>query len=398
MIVDRLDSRSLDAAVERSARVRWDGGERRIQITVPAALAGPEDDASPWLALTLLAAMRRHEELEVDGEVSARLLARVEALQTLYHGWDLGLRRCEVSVGGSHSRTPPQRRAVASCFTRGVDSTYSATAERAWPGALELLLFVDGLEPKHTPADSARDVARAQAAAELIGLPLAVCHTNLRECVDGLLAWGDVHGAALAAIALSLAGGVRHLVVPSSQSPAGVGPLGSSPMSDPLYSTETVEIEHDMLLGRTQKALWIARERPELLEHLEVCFLVADGNCGRCGKCLHTMATLEAAGALQRASAFPGVVDVGRVSRLRHDLFEGLMDWMDVWRVLPEGPLRTAVARSLRRSAVPGPRDVLHELRRRRSPLNRWSRSADQFAKHRYNTARSLQQKGRPYP
>ena len=207
-----------------------------------------------------------------------------------------------------------------------------------------------------------------------------------------------MHGAALAAIAQSLGGGVRHFVVPSTHSPANVGPMGSGPMSDPLYSTEAVEIEHDMLLGRTQKTVWIARERPDLLEHLEVCFLEPDGNCGRCGKCLHTMAALEAAGMLTQAPTFPDTVDVRRVARMRHSLFEGLSDWMDVWHVLPDGPLRRAVATSLRRTAVPGPRDWARRLRARRSPFDRFSRSADQFARHRYNTTVSLQMKGRPYP
>ncbi len=398
MIVDSLESRELEDEVERSARLRWDGGELRVRIAVPAILAGPADDATPFFALALLQAMRRYEDLEVDGLVSARFLARVEQLQTLYHGWDLSLRRCEVEVAGTQAPPAGPDRKVACCFTGGIDSTYSAARQRGWPGALDQLVFVDGLEPKHDDAERARDIDRARAGAAALGLPLAVCRTNLRESVDGMIAWGDVHGVALAAVAQSLGGGVRHFVVPSTHSPANVGPMGSGPMSDPLYSTEAVEVEHDMLLGRTHKTIWIARERPDLLEHLEVCFLQSDGNCGRCGKCLHTMASLEAAGMLAHASTFPDAVDVGRVVRMRHSLFEGISDWMDLWRVLPDGPLRRAVATSLRRTAVPGPRDWVRRLRKRRSPFDRFSRSPDQFARHRHNSIVSLQMKGRPYP
>jgi hypothetical protein len=399
VIVDSLESRSLDASVERSARLRWDGGELRVRIAVPAELAGPADDATPFLALALLQAMRRYEELEVDGEVSARFLARVEQLQTLYHAWDLGLRRCRVTVAGTHAGGSPSAGKVAAFFSRGIDSTYSAAAPRDWPGPLELLVFVDGFEPKHDEAQRVEDVARARQAAAALGLPLAVCHTNLRESSDGVVSWGDIHGSALAAVGQTLAGGVRHLVVPATHPPAGVGPMGSSPMSDPLYSTEALELEHDMLLGRTHKAVWIAQQRPELLEHVKVCFTtVGSGNCGRCGKCLHTMAALEAGGALERAPTFPDTLDVGLVAAMRHRIVESMVDWMEVWRLLPEGPLRSAVEHSLRRSAVPGPRDVLRSARRRRWPWSRWSQSPDGFARHRFNTVMSLLVKGRPYP
>jgi hypothetical protein len=423
VIVDELESRSLEGEEERSARLRWDGGELRVRIVTPSSLAGPAEDATPFLALSLLQAMRRHEDLQVEGEVSARFLARVEQLQTLYHAWDLGLRRCGVSVAGTrsevsasagsegptdarggaaapaHSGTTHDARRLASFFSRGIDSTYSAAIGRTWPGPLELLVFVDGIEPKHDAAQRAEDVVRAHEAADAIGLPLAVCRTNVRESTDLLMSWSDAHGSALAAVGQSLAGGVRHLVVPSTQTPAGVGPMGSSPMTDPLHSTEAVEVEHDALLGRSHKTVWIARERPDLLPHLKVCFATAgSGNCGRCGKCLHTMASLEAAGALAQAPSFPDTIDIGLVTRMRQRSLEALIDWMELWRLLPDGPLRSAIGHSLRRSAVPGPRDVVRALCRRRSPFDRYSHSSEGFVRHRFNTAMSLIVKGRPYP
>jgi len=64
MIVDDLCSRKLDGDddIERSARVRWRGGEFRLTTQVPAEYAIPEDDASPFLTGSLLSAMRRQPD------------------------------------------------------------------------------------------------------------------------------------------------------------------------------------------------------------------------------------------------------------------------------------------------------------------------------------------------
>lgn len=101
------------------------------------------------------------------------------------------------------------------------------------------------------------------------------------------ISWEDAHGPALAATALLLGGQIGHVVVPSWADYAGLGACGTNPLLDPLWSTESVELEHDSTaLGRTAKLKWLARERPELLKDLKVCLRDnrAD-NCGRCRKC-----------------------------------------------------------------------------------------------------------------
>ena len=76
MIVDRIEERELDGLLERSARLRWNGGEFRARFAVPPELAPPEPDGSPFLAVSLLPAMAFHEDLVVDAPVSALLVAQ----------------------------------------------------------------------------------------------------------------------------------------------------------------------------------------------------------------------------------------------------------------------------------------------------------------------------------
>ena len=227
-----------------------------------------------------------------------------------------------------------------------------------------------------------------------------VCSTNAREITDPLMSWGDAHGGGLAFIALTLAGGAGHVIIPSTSGFASLSPHGSSPLVDPLYSTEALDLHHDAIArGRVGKVAWLAAQRPELLGLLKVCFAEnRPDNCGRCGKCLFTMACLEAVGALGRADGFPDQIDLGAVAGMRHSTLSGRIDWCELWRAVPDGPLREAILISLRRTARPPLRERLRRRARGRPVSSAMSRSPDQFDRHWTNTAASLLMDGRPYP
>jgi hypothetical protein len=405
MLVDDLSSRELEQDVERSVRMRWRGGEFRLAFRVPADAATPADDWSPFLAAALLAAMRRHEDLELEGPVSPRLLRRSEVIQSAYQSWDPDTRRCRVRAGGD---PPPRMRAtgIACFFSRGVDSTYSATAERVEPGPLTHLVFSDRFLPMQHRDVREEEARRTRAAAELIGLPLLVVSTNFRDLTDMFISWEDAHGAALAAIALLLGSRIGHVVIPSWADYAGLGACGTNPLLDPLWSTESIELEHDRTeLGRTAKLAWLAGERPELLRDLKVCLRDnrAD-NCGRCRKCLWTMACLQAAGALELTRSFEDDLDVDRVRALRPYDLQARLYWAQLCREL-EGDhsndeLHQAILHALRRSARP---TVVERIRWRFSPNGRHG-SGDPFlgpfppafSDHETRAAASLLKYGRP--
>ncbi len=98
-------------------------------------------------------------------------------------------------------------------------------------------------------------------------------------------------GGALASVALLL--GFPRVFVPSSYSYGQLFPLGSHPLTDPLWGTEATEIIHDGCESRRlDKVRRIVEDGPALA-NLRVCFNDPNVNCGHCLKCLRTMISLR---------------------------------------------------------------------------------------------------------
>jgi hypothetical protein len=101
-------------------------------------------------------------------------------------------------------------------------------------------------------------------------------------------------GSCLASVALLL--GFASAYIPASYSYSQLFPLGSHPLTDPLWSNEGTEIIHDGCEAkRTDKLAMISGCEPAL-KNLRVCFNDINNNCGKCSKCLRTMTSLELMG------------------------------------------------------------------------------------------------------
>jgi hypothetical protein len=378
VIVDRVRSRGLDGQLERSARVRWHGGEFDLRIAVPPEFAPAPEDASPFLAAALQLAMRRREDLQIDGPVSPLLLRRCEWIQQIYAAWDPTLSHCELRAS-AEIEPSPGRDAAASFFSRGVDSTCCAAVERE--ESIGLLVFCDGLEPRHDQRVRAEEMRLARVVAEQIGLPLVTTSTNLRELTDPLVRdWEDYVAPALAFVAHSLAGGLRRAVVPSSDSYATLEPCGTSPLLDPLFSTEAVVIEHDTVTrGHGAKVAWLAVERPDLLRLLKVCYVEnRPDNCGRCGKCLVTMAELQVAGALHMAELFPNEIDLDAVAQMRIMSRKARFDFVAVFAALGASETDRRLRVAIETALDNGARDLAARVREGRfEPLSFRGRHMD---------------------
>jgi len=409
MIVDDLQRREAPGdSIELSARLRWTGREERLRLTLPSELAAPAGDASPFLPLPLLLAMRVHEDLEIDGAVSPRLLGASEEVQRIYHGWDLSLRPAAIRVAAE--RAPAVSGSRAGCFfSRGVDSMYSAARARGADERLDVLLFCRDMDPVQDERVQAQEAELARSAAARLRLPLAICTAKLRPISDPVINWDEGHGAGLATLGLAAGGGLRRLDFPSWGDSESLGPAGSHPALDPLFSTEAVEIRHDLMRNRVEKVGWLATNRPELLPDLKVCFVEnRPDNCGRCRKCIWTMACLRVHGALEAADAFPDEIDVARVRSLRLSSRRLRILWLQTLRALPaDDPLRDAIGRALRRSARPTLRERLRGRRAWRSAHASgdfhllpppWDNGPSGFARQDTNQAVELLWRGRPYP
>ena len=387
VIGDIQDVELDDGRWRRTARVRSRAHDRDLVVEAPAGVLGPVEDAAGLVSSLLLSAMSLGEDLEVDGQVAEPTLRGLDDVITVWRTWDPTLHEPTIRTAGTAPPAPDPgaERWAATCFSRGVDSMYSAVVRRDGDEtAAQRLLFFDGIEPRHSPPTATAEVALAERAAEAVGTPLLVVRTNARGFHDGVRGWGDVHGSVLAGTATLLGGALRSCTIPSSYSVSSPVPWGSSPMVDRRFSTPTVRVAHDdVLFGRLGKVFALVRERPDLLPHLKVCYHEdRPDNCGRCSKCLHTMTALLAADGLHLATQLPDRVDLDALRSVRLVGVEKLVNFTEVIRALDttgeQGRVREAMVHALRASVRPPARElaalVVDRLRGRRGRvLGSWA-------------------------
>jgi len=319
---------------------------------------GPIDTTlTPWVPLLTPIAMKRCGELRLEGPVARTAADASRAAQAVLAGWYTDL--AEVDVSAEWHEPEPSGDGVGLFFSGGVDSFYSLLEHR---DHVSHLVFVAGFDMglhKAWLADRTLQALR-QVAAET-GVRLLTARTNIRQLSNRYCSWGrQYHGAAMAGIAHLFSPVIGTAIIPSSLS----HPWGSDPELDPLWSS-TVRIVHDTPLGRFDKLARIA-ESDLALRHLRVCYRARPGeyNCGRCEKCLRTMTSLCALGALERARTFPDTLDHRAIGRLR--LWGGRTDFarenLAGLKRMPERDRRVerALARAIRRAPV---RVAVHEWR-----------------------------------
>lgn len=385
MRVDSIERATVRDGIEWSARVTFADQERTLRFGGPAELVS-NADATAFVAALLLPAMAWGQDLHVEGPVSSHVLAKVPTIARLLASMDPSLRVPEVTAAEAADEPwPTGDGGIACMFSRGVDSTYSASVPRVDPGPLDALVYCRSLEPMHDAATSDAELEATQRAADALELPLHVIWTDLRALTDPMLGWSAMHGSGLAAMALLVRQRFDDVVLPSAYDLAGLVPCGSHPAIDPLWSSPSTRIHHDHLdRGRHEKVAFLAAERPDLLAHLKVCYQGStQTNCGRCHKCALTMSSLRAEGVLHLASLFPPELDLEVVRSQRVAGPGSRSLWVPIARRAREvgdHELADALADLLRLSAVPTLRELLSSRSRVAEQAFRTLRGPARFA------------------
>ena len=123
----------------------------------------------------------------------------------------------------------------------------------------------------------------------------------------------------MASVALLLAPRFRKIYFAAGSTHRHLPPRGLHPLLDHLWSTEGTEFVHDGCeASRFGKLAAIASRRVGR-RTLRVCWENRDSayNCGRCEKCLRTMACLRALGVLDDYRTFPSSVDLRALAAIR---------------------------------------------------------------------------------
>ena len=276
------------------------------------------DNSDFLLPLSLIPAMVRGEELQIEGRISTRLRQNIPRLQDVLGvfapSFSHVANRVAVNAEGDEQRTYADGRGVACFFSGGVDSMYTALQHRQ---ELSALVFIHGIDidldnPAHEGV-----IQGVRRAAEAIGLPLVEVETNAKTFGDRSLHWEFYSGSVLASTALLLQPYFHKFYIAGSRSIAMLFALGTHPLLDPLWGTEGLEIENDALSERWEKLEYLSRS-VVAQNHLRVCYENRDGayNCGECTKCLWVMAILSAYGVLSRFKTFDKPLDLDKVGKL----------------------------------------------------------------------------------
>jgi hypothetical protein len=256
--------------------------------------------------------------------------ARVQELLT---DWYPHLHRVAIEAESGDTASPGE--GVGCFFSGGVDSFYSALERHS---QITHLIFVHGFDIAiDDDRLGTKALTAARAAASELGKPLISIRTDIRRVSDRWSGWGEeYHGAALASIGLLLADHVGRVIIPATYQSPDLSPWGSHPQLDPLWSTSRVTFEHHGVeLSRTEKIAAIA-SNPIALSYLRVCWQSEDAeyNCGRCSKCLRTMASLRAYGALDACATLPSRADWQQLRRSRKPKHYEVVDALAILDVL----------------------------------------------------------------
>lgn len=314
---------------EYSFTIAGPQSEHRVRFWGDIGETAERPISEPALAVALLPAMVAGGELSIPGALSAQLrraLPDVQAVLSLLSAESAlmgdSLQCVEVSSDASDAESlsaPAAGEGVGAFFSGGVDSWTTLLDNPEVSDAI----YVHGFDiPIEKPDVSAVVETRLADAVGRQGRRLRVVRTNVRELLDPSADWMIAHGPAMAAVALLVAPACGRVLVPASDTYAEPNPRGTHPLLDHLWSTEWCRVEHHgAYLARPAKTERVA-ECQDALDVLRVCWREVDRyNCGRCEKCVRTMVTLEALGALERCPAFAVGLDLDQVASLPvHDL------------------------------------------------------------------------------
>ncbi|MEM7415339.1 MAG: hypothetical protein AAF389_07570 [Gemmatimonadota bacterium] len=290
--------------------------------------AGGLDDVdptgTPWAVALAPLAFHTGRGLRLDAPVDDRVAKGIASVTEIWSRWYGGRGAVDVDA-------PPLARATdapigsgtderrAAFFSGGVDSLWTALAHRDRAGALRDLVTVHGFDiPLSEGPAFERMIDRFTPWAASWGARVVPIRTNYREAATGRVPWGEVaHGSALIAAGLVLAPRYDRLLIAATGGERDPHPWGSHVETDAHLGSSRTRVEHHGAdATRWQKVRRIAEDE-DALSILRVCWRSGtDLNCGRCSKCLRTMALLDLWGALERAPTFPDYVSLEELTRV----------------------------------------------------------------------------------
>lgn len=239
---------------------------------------------APWCALN-------GQEIHLPPGLDTAFLENIRSATSLMGSWWEHEAIRFTGAPPAPGSVPPAATAsgnTALFFSGGVDSFFSLVRNPE----VGVLVFIVGFDVRlaNRPAWEAM-VSSYRELAEEQGLRCIVIATNLRDHpVLGRLRWARYHGAVLATAAHLLRDHARHWIISASYHLSNLMPWGSHPQLDHHWSGGGIEVRHYGAETWRADKLVSMGSTPAVHQRLRVCYgdPRAEGNCGRCEKCVRT--------------------------------------------------------------------------------------------------------------
>ena len=325
MKIQNLRSERKDNLNRVAATVIWEERKRLPQNIYIDTTNEFAQDLSPnanafLIACTMPAMYYQEKRVWLDGEICPELKeGLITAMAWIRHWFGYGDQMIPIEAKiQSSSPILSSTERTGSFFTGGIDSWANLRSNRLnfpleHPGSIKDCLVVYGLQNINRDKfeEAVNSFSKIAQDAQVNFIPVYTnIYSHLMDLDPDYLFWMKAYnGAALAAIAHAFAKRFTVISIASGNDIPGLVPLGTHPALDSNYSSHNLKIRHDgITLSRLEKTKLVV-DWDVALQNLRVCDqfdIPTEGlNCGQCEKCIRTMTTLVALGALEKTSAFP---------------------------------------------------------------------------------------------
>ena len=277
-------------------------------------------DASPFLAASLAIAMKKHEGIEIDGDISKHLMVNTSGIMKIIRGLGLGYSKISIHAKGLKKDLDKSRN-VGCFFSGGVDSFYTYLKNK---NKINNLIFVHGFDISVKDKHLYRKVEKnIEQIARKEKVRLIRVKTNIREIFEQYFAWDMSHEFALASVSLFLSQGFKEIYMSCGQTDDNATHNYMSPELDILWSTENMKIHHfGCDAGKVSKLRFLSRFTL-VMQNLRVCWVNKGDayNCGECEKCLRNMLGLYIVDSLEKCTAFKTGINLSKLESILADKF-----------------------------------------------------------------------------
>jgi len=235
--------------------------------------------------------MLKGENIDIDHRfpVSEKLLSNLQLLQEIHHSWNPVLKMVQINAASLITDKKPVNEGSISFFSGGVDSMYTFLKRI---NDISHVVYIHGFDFLGNSQEFEEAIKHNAQFVKSFGKELIPAETNFYDFGYRYnLSRNLTQGSCLGSFALLL--GFHRVFIPASVAYNQLFPLGSHPLTDPLWVNERIEIIHDGCEAtRTEKLIKISKY-DTAISNLRVCFTYMNKNCGQCSKCLRTMISLE---------------------------------------------------------------------------------------------------------